>query len=163
MSIPLDSAPEENLGTLWLLGVMEYMESVRSTLSGLWKELIKFLERYFSAKAWIYWVMIWQMEKCCWESRKSCNLGSCSIKATADVSFVYRQTTGFFLPVQTKKKFFPSQIMVNNTCFTIHTVSSLLGGVMSKTFASAITIIIFISNQQFISYPSYLHYQNNFP
>lgn len=144
MSIPLDSAPEENLGTVWHLWVMEYMESVRSTLSRLWKELTKFLERYFSAKAWIYWVMIWQMEKCCWKSRKSCSLGSCSTKATADVSFVYRQTTGFFLPVQTKKKFFPPQIMGNNTCFTIHTVSSLLGGVMSKTFV--ITIIIFISN-----------------
>lgn len=136
MSLPLDSVPEENLGTVWHLWVMEYMESVRSTLSGLWKELIKFLARYFSAKAWIYWVMIWQMEKCCWKSRKICNLGSCSIKATADVSFVYRQTTGFFLPVLTKKKvFFPPQIMVNNTCFTIHTFSSLLGGVMSKTFA----------------------------
>lgn len=43
-----------------------------------------------------------------------------------------------------QEKVFPPQIMGNNTCFTIHTVSSLLGGVMSKTFV--ITIIIFISN-----------------
>lgn len=133
MSVLLDSVPEENLETVWYFWVMEYMESVRSTVSVLWKELIKFLERYFSAKAWIYWVMIWQMEKCCWKSRKICNLGSCSIKATTDASFVYRQTR-FFLPVQTKKVF-PPQIMVNNTCFTIHTFSSSLGGVMAKTFA----------------------------
>lgn len=136
MPIPLDSVPEENLGTVWSLWVMEYMESVRSTVSGLWKELIKFLERYFSAKAWIYWVMIWQMEKCCWKSRKSV-IWEAAVSKPLQMSALFRDkhNSVLFACLDQKKGVFSPQIMVNNTCFTIHTFSSLLGGVMSKTFA----------------------------
>lgn len=48
-TVPLDSVPEENPETTWHLWVMAYVKPVRSTVNSLQKELIKFLERDFSA------------------------------------------------------------------------------------------------------------------